>query len=110
MDKAYRGQLLADKEEVELEITRLRATLAKSGDTYSRLGDMLKRLPESLGFTKQGHSVRSMSTASNFTLGQSFDVRNDLDIEKAVAGVVALQDALDKLGKIQRELDANRLA
>jgi hypothetical protein len=104
MDKARRGELFVEKEDTEREIKNARARLGKVGERLTQLGEALKRRPDTIGFTKQGNSVRSTSTATAFVMAESFEVAIAGDIEKAVQDVVTLQDALDRLGRIDRDL------
>jgi hypothetical protein len=104
MDKVRRGELLVEKEDIERDIKQARARLVKVGERLTQLGETLKRRPETIGFTKQGNSVRATSTATSFVQVESFDVAIAGDIEKAVQDVVILQDAMDRLGRIDRDL------
>jgi len=93
-----------EKEETEEKIREARSKLQKIGEALSRFGSTLMERPESIGFIRKGHSVRSASTATTFKQTESYDVAIAGDIEKAVNDVVALQDAMDQLGKIERDL------
>ena len=81
-----------------------RARLRKIGEVLSRFGSILMERPESIGFIRKGHSVRSTSSATTFKQTESYDVAIAGDIENAVNEVVALQDAMDRLGRIERDL------
>jgi len=110
MDNAKRGQLLVEKEDTERRIGEARARLRKIGEVLLRFGSTLMERPESVGFNRDGHSVRSTSSATTFKQTESYDVAIAGDIENAVNEVVALQDAMDRLGRINNELGAIGLA
>ena len=104
MDNTRRGQLLVEKEDTERGISEARARLRKIGEVLSRFGSILMERPESIGFIRKGHSVRSTSSATTFKQTESYDVAIAGDIENVVNEVVALQDAMDRLGRIERDL------
>jgi hypothetical protein len=104
MDKARRGELLVEKEDTQQRIVQARKTLRRIGEAFCRFGSSLVTQPESIGFFRNGCSVRPTSTATMFKLTDSYDVSIAGEIENAVKEVVALQDALDWLGRIERDL------
>jgi hypothetical protein len=107
MDKTQRGELLVEKENVERAIAKARAKLRKIGEGYSQFGSTLMGKPETIGFFKDGYSVRSESSGSTFRQSVACDVNEMGDIDGVVKEVVALQDALDALTKTQQLLMIN---
>jgi hypothetical protein len=69
-----------------------------------QLGSILTDRPETIEFTKQGYLVRSRSSGTAFKPTESCDVSISGEIENAVDEVIVLQDALDQLGRIERDL------